>query len=177
MSAASTDKTKMRRWSRVQNLAVGMAVIAFALLVGTVGVVVFVPGLNGDESIGPFIGWTVGTGIVLLVAAAFVEIHAQDRIREARFAAGHRSAGMVDDVIEEPASEVGGFSTFTLMITAEVPGQVNIRRRLYSHHYPAGPDAREGQTVVFRHSTLDPDDLDDVLFERFAGAGQKGRGR
>lgn len=179
MSRATDPETlaRIRRWSRIQNLAVGMALVGIAVPVVTLGVVALVPELNSNERIAPFIWSILGTAAVLLVAGAFLEIHAQDRLREIKFAAGCRSVGMVDEVIEEPPSEVGGSSTFTLMINAELPGQVKIRRRLYSQDYPSGPDARAGQILIFRHTTLDPDDLDDVLFVKFAGTGQKERGR
>lgn len=175
-ATAPEIRALVRRWSRRQNLAVGMALVGIALPVVTLGVVALVPRLNGDESIGPFIWSILGVAVVLLVGAAFLESHAQDRLREAKFAGGYRSAGMVDRVVEEPSSEVGGLSTHMLLITAELPGQGTIRRRLYSSEYPAGPDARVGQTMIFRHVTLDPDDLQDVLFVRFTGTAQKERG-
>lgn len=179
MSPATTPgiRALVRRWSRQEHLAAGMALVGIALPLVTLGVVALVPRLNGDESIAPFIWSMLGAAAVLLVAAAFLEIHAQDRLREAKFAGGYLSAGMVDEVIEEPSSEVGGSSTSMLLVTAELPGQVRIRRRLYSSDYPAGPGARVGQTMIFRHVTVDPDDLQDVLFVRFMGTAQKQRGR
>lgn len=172
----SETQTRLLRWSRIQNLAVGMALVGIVVPVVTVGVLALGPQLNSDQSIAPFIWSIFGTAAVLLVTAAFVEIHAQDRIREITFAAGYRSVGMVVDVIEEPASDVGGMATFTLMIAAELPGQLRIRRKLYSSQYPAGAGIQIGQAMIIRHVTVDPDDLGDVQFVRFAGTGQKERG-
>ena len=174
MTPGSTPETqaRIRRWSRIQNLAVGMALIGIVVPVVTMGVVALTPHLNNDQSLAPVIWSILGTSAVLLVAAVFLEIYAQDRLRDITFAAGYRSVGMVDDVIEEPASDIGGPATFTLMITAEPPGQAKIRRRLYSPQYPAGSDPYVGQAMIFRHVIVDPDDLGDVLFVRFAGAGQ-----
>ncbi|UED86287.1 hypothetical protein [Streptomyces profundus] len=180
MSAAKTPETpetkaRARRWSRVERFAVRMTFVAIGLPPVALGVAVLLH-MNGDDSAFGVVWWVVGAAAVVLVAAAFLEIHAQGHLTEAKFAAGYLSAGMVDEVIEEP-SEVLAPSTLTLMITAELPGRVRIRRRLDSSMYQAGPGARVGQTMIFRHNTLDPDDLGDVVFVRFTGMVQKRRRR
>lgn len=172
MSGEQTSETqaRARRWFRRERLAAGIALVGIALPFVTLLLGVLLTNVNGDGSFVPFFWWAVGAAAVLLVVAAVLEVHAQGRLGEAKFADGYTSAGMVDEVIEEPSSEIGGISTSTIMITAEVSGQVTIRRRLYSPEYPAGPGTRVGQTMIFRHTTLDPDDLQDVRFVRFVGA-------
>lgn len=175
MSAKEHTK-RIRRWSRLQNVAIALAVIGFALPVTMIVVLLLVPALNSDQSIGPLIGVTMGGGVALLIVAAVLETEAQSRLRNARFAAGRTSAGRVELVDEEPSTEVGGFTTYTLMIVSDAPGRVKLHRRLFSSHYP--PDARVqvGQIVLFRHAGDDPDDLDDIRFVRFAGLDPAHRG-
>lgn len=173
MSTATAQelRARIRRWSRIQNLAAGMALVGIALPFAALGIALLVQHGTGDDSVFPVVIWTIWVGLALLVVGAFLETEAQDRVREARFAAGYKSAGMVDFRNEEPSSEIGGRDTFTLVISADFPGQEKIHRRLYSQGYPADADVHVGQVVVFRHTNHDPDDLDDIQFVRFAGVG------
>lgn len=171
MSTATSQelRARIRRWSRIQNLAGGMALVGIALPFATFGIALLVQQVTGDDSVFPVLVWMIWVGLALLVVGAFLETEAQDRVREARFAAGYKSAGMVEFRNEEPSSEIGGRDTYTLVIRADVPGQEKLHRRLYSQDYPADADVHVGQVVVFRHTNHDPDDLDDIQFVRFAG--------
>ncbi|MGV0804276.1 hypothetical protein [Mycolicibacterium setense] len=173
MSTATAQElqARVRRWSRIQSLAAGMALVGIALPFATLGIALLVQQVTGDDSVFTVLIWTTWAGLALLVVGAFLETEAQDRVRESRFAAGYKSTGMVDFRNAEPSSEIGGRDTFTLVISADFPGQEKIHRRLYSQDYPADADVHVGQVVVFRHTNDDPDDLDDIQFVRFAGIG------
>ena len=173
MSSAPPEElqARIRRWSRIQNLAGAMALVGIALPFATFGIAVLVQQVTGDDSVFPVLVWMIWVGLALLVVGAFLETEAQDRVREASFAAGYKSVGMVEFRNEEPSSDIGGRDTYTLVISADVPGQDKFHRRLYSQDYPADADVHIGQIVVFRHTNHDPDDLDDVQFVRFAGIG------
>ncbi|MEW2478350.1 hypothetical protein AB0876_02050 [Mycobacterium sp. NPDC049093] len=175
MSTATPEElqARIRRWSRIQNLAGTMALVGIALPFVTFGIALLVQQVTGDDSVFPVLIWMIWVGIALLVVGAFLETEAQDRVREARFAAGYKSAGMVEFRNEEPSTDIGGFDTFTLVISAEMPGQEKLHRRLCSQDYPADADVHVGQVVVFLHTNHDPDDLDDIQFVRFAGGRKK----
>lgn len=155
-----------RRWSLLHHVAMGVVILGFAVPIGAIVVVGSVPSLNSDQNLGPVLGWAIGAGVLFLIAGNMLEGQAQGRMRAERFAGGCNSVGIVEFVNEEP-NEVGGISTFTLVISVEISESVRIYRRLYSNGYPADSRAQLGQSVIFRHATLDPDDLEDIQFGAF----------
>ncbi|MEU3053648.1 hypothetical protein [Streptomyces griseus] len=90
----------------------------------------------------------------------------QARPKEEPFTEGHFAVGMIEDVIEDGPGEVEGPDT--LIIGADVPAHVRLRRRVASP-LPAPGTGRGlvGRTVLFRHRTHDPDDVDDVRVVRW----------
>ncbi|MFJ4707646.1 hypothetical protein ACIP6I_22725 [Streptomyces anulatus] len=88
------------------------------------------------------------------------------RPKEGRFAEGHLAAGVIEDSIEESPGEVQGRDT--LIISADVPGHGVLRRRVTCPlSTPGNGRGLVGQTIVFRHTTHDPDDEDDMLVIRW----------
>lgn len=170
MRTASRElQERIRRWSRVQNLAGGIAIVGIVLPFITAGIALLVQHITGDDGVFSGLAWAIFTGLVLLIVGSFLETEAERRVRDARFAGGHKSVGMVELVDEEPPSEIGGRDTFTLVISAARPGQATLRRRLYSQSYPSDARVQVGQIVIFRHTTADPDDMHDIQFVKFAG--------
>lgn len=159
-------RRRILRWSRVESLAAWMGVTGIAVPVATFGIGLLLVDPNSDGGgFLPMLGSAAGLGVLLLVASVALEVHARQQLLEARFADGYLSVGTVDEVIDVPTE---GESLSTLMITLTSPtARPRIRRELDSTMHPSGPSARLGGTVLFRHNTLDPNDLEDVLFVRF----------
>ncbi|WP_235737886.1 hypothetical protein [Nocardioides alcanivorans] len=105
------------------------------------------------------------TVVLVLVCAAFGS-HAGGRLDEARFRDGHESVGRIDEVITHSSGE--SVDNYDLLVSAVLPDSVTIHRKIW---FGAGDfsDADVGQAVRFRHNTLDPDDLEDVLFGGWHG--------
>ena len=76
---------------------------------------------------------------------------------------GHLAVGTIDDAIEEsPGSDVVGPDT--LIISADVPGHGVLHRKVPCPLPVPGSGRRlVGQIVPFRHTTFDPDFVDDAL--------------
>uniref|UniRef100_A0AAU3GPZ0 Uncharacterized protein n=1 Tax=Streptomyces sp. NBC_01401 TaxID=2903854 RepID=A0AAU3GPZ0_9ACTN len=87
------------------------------------------------------------------------------RPREERFADGHFAAGVIEYSIEEAPGEVQGPDT--LVISADVRGQVFRRRVTCPLPTPGRGRGLVGQPVGFRHTTEDPDDMEDVFVVRW----------
>ncbi len=84
-----------------------------------------------------------------------------------QLAEGHLTVGVIDDAIEEdPGCDVQGPDT--LIISADMPGLGVIHRRI-SCPLPMPGHGRGliGQAVGFRHSTHEPDFVNDVLVVRW----------
>ncbi|RII20510.1 hypothetical protein DSC45_04720 [Streptomyces sp. YIM 130001] len=86
---------------------------------------------------------------------------------EEQLAGGHLAVGVIDDAIEDgPGSDVQGSDT--LVISAEVPGQVTLHRRVTCPLPMPGSGRRlVDRTITFRHATLDPCFVNDVLVVRW----------
>ena len=85
---------------------------------------------------------------------------------QAEFARGHLTAGMIEDAVEDAPGEAQGADT--LVISAEVPGHEILRRQVMCPlPSPGSGRGLVGRTIGFRHTTLDPDFVDDVLVARW----------
>jgi hypothetical protein len=112
-------------------------------------------------------GWVFGGLIAFLAVAALLHGHAQHGREEALYADGRVSLGRVVEVITHP-QDADGFTTYSLMVSAELPGSVTLRREIVMDHERHAPGEWLGRPVRFRHNTCDPDELQDVLLTRFA---------
>lgn len=85
------------------------------------------------------------------------------RKSEEQLAEGHLAVGTIDDAIEEsPGSDVVGPAT--LIIIADVPGHGILRRRAPCPlPMPCSGHRLVGQSVPFRHTTFDPDFVNEAL--------------
>ncbi len=81
------------------------------------------------------------------------------------FTNAHVSEGLIEEVTEVRSSNDDGSTSYYFMLTvsAAVEGGPAIRRHctVDGDH----PRPQIGQTLRFRHTTLDPDDLEDALFD------------
>jgi len=126
-----------------------------------------------DET-GPSWAWffvALGITCVLFLVGAALADHGKGRRLRALYADGQASVGRLDDVIVHPG---GGDdqTTYEFLISAELAGladadSVPLRRRLYWGEESGwvSPERWIGRRIRFRHNTLEPDDLYDVLFD------------
>ena len=83
-------------------------------------------------------------------------------------AEGHLALGVIDAAIEDgPSGEQG---SDLLIIKADVPGHGTLRRRVWCPlEQPGAGRQLIGQGITFRHTTDDPDFVNDVLVVRWPG--------
>lgn len=166
MAAARTPETRacIRRWSKIEAVAVITTLAGIALLIlapfASVAVAVWTSVADIDR---PDLYWWIwGVTGVVAVGGVIVAMIASGHRQQACYADGRIAVGTVERAIEHPGS--GDDQTwFDLRISAGLPGGTTLRRRL--HLDGEGLDRRIGDRVRFRHNTLGPDDLDDILFD------------
>ncbi|MEU2946555.1 hypothetical protein ABZ617_11055 [Nocardiopsis alba] len=86
---------------------------------------------------------------------------------EEQLAEGHLAVGMIDEAIEDtPGSDVQGPDT--LVISAEAPGGGRLQRTA-ACPLPISGNGRRlvGQAIGFRHTTFEPDHVNDILVVRW----------
>jgi len=166
MAAARTSETRgrIRRWSKAETVAVLMMLAGVALLILAMfaSVAVAIWSSVTDAGHAGFYWWIWGVAIGVTVLGAVGSLIATKKRQTACFADGRVAEGTVERAIEHPGS--GDDQTwFDLRISAELPDGTTLRRRL--HVQGDGFEQRAGRPVRFRHNTLDPDDLDDLLLD------------
>ncbi|MEU3053650.1 hypothetical protein [Streptomyces griseus] len=167
-TATPGTRTRIRRWSRMETVGVVATLAAVPLLLlAPLAMLAFaiwfsVAGIGRTDVYWWLWGITVG---VPLVGGILMAI-GSDRRLAACFADGYVSTGRVDRVIECPGSG-DDTTSYELRVSAELPGGVVLRRKVYQEGY--SPLRRVGGPIRFRHNTLDPEDLHDVLFDGFPG--------
>ncbi|WP_308251019.1 hypothetical protein [Streptomyces anulatus] len=174
MAKARTPETRkrIRRWSRMEKTGVVAALAGVSLLVlapfATLALAIWfsIAGIDRTEAY----WWLWGIAVGVPLAGGTLMAMGSDKRLAACFADGYVSTGRVDRVIECPG---GGDDTtsYELRVSAELPGGVVLRRKVYREG--ASPLRRVGGPIRFRHNTLDPEDLHDVLFGGFPGAETK----
>ncbi|MBM7368707.1 hypothetical protein [Gordonia hydrophobica] len=148
-------RARIRYWSRRAGASFAALILA---VVGGIAFVVW--GVVTQHASGvTFWGLVAGTVILILVCFAYSS-HADGRLTEARFADAHVTIGRVSRVVCRPGVE--GPDSYDVEVTAELPGPITLRRELRDFHIMCSV----GDTIEFRHTVLDPDDVDDVHFER-----------
>ncbi|SHI67072.1 hypothetical protein SAMN05421803_101890 [Nocardiopsis flavescens] len=175
MNTASTDgrdraptprtRTRIRRWSRWQDVSAVVLLIGTVVFVAAipVGIWLWIAGTDRPE----VFYWLCGSGVGVLLIGTAIDAVSGPRLADARFADGHRTVGVIEEVVELPWNDVDGNPTFDLAVRATPPGRAVLRRTL---HWGAGdasgPDEGwVGRAVRLRHNTCDPDDRSDVLFD------------
>ncbi|WP_353115171.1 hypothetical protein [Microbacterium sp.] len=166
MAAARRPETRarIRRWSKVETVAVFvmLAGIALLLVAPFASIAVAIWNAVTDVERTYLYWWIWSVPGIFALGGVVVAVVASSRREWACFADGHVAVGTVERAIEHPGS--GDDQTwFDLRITAELPGGTAMRRRL--HLEGEHLDRRVGRPVRFRHNTLDADDLDDLLFD------------
>lgn len=158
MRRARTPETRasIRRWNRWTNFffwgGVLLVLGGFAFIVWSVAA----------DRHGGLAFWGVITGTVALVLVCVVcGSRTGSRLIEARFADGRESVGTIVEVTTNPG--IDGPDTYDILVTASVSGTVIHRKidGLLVGHF--------GDRIRFRHNTIDPEDLDDVLFAGWNG--------
>lgn len=102
---------------------------------------------------------------VLIPAGILGGLYCGHRRYRARFTNAHVSEAPIEEVTEVRRTHDDGSVSryFMLIVSVAVEGGPAIRR-----HCTVGgdhPRPRIGQTLRFRHTTLDPDDLENALFD------------
>ncbi|WP_326700370.1 hypothetical protein OG909_25640 [Streptomyces sp. NBC_01754] len=157
---------------RVFGVLVAVAVGLCALMVAaSICLAVFQSKLAGRTTW--FWATTIGTllAFALLAMATRLWIAANNRRVDAMYADGRESVGTVVKVVEDDDRDPDTGPYYDITVTAAVAGTVSIRRVTRRAEAP-----RIGQRLRFRHNTLDPEDLDDVLFVGFVNEDGRGRG-
>ncbi|AXK35348.1 hypothetical protein DVA86_24580 [Streptomyces armeniacus] len=168
------SRARIRRWSRVETIGVlvalgGLAALFIAPIV-TLALAIWsaIAGIDRTD----VYWWLWGVAISVSTLGAIIMTVGSRRRLYSCFADGHVSTGRVDRVIEKPA--VGDDQAwYDLRVSAELPGGVVLRRRLYRDGND--PRRRIGEPIRFRHNTLDSDDLHDALFDGWPGGTKDGR--
>ena len=158
---------------RRTSLPIGIRLQAVLLKVWHVAIVVAVVGgpfvpvtimvISDVDYFGTIFGWQLGGTAVLVLGALAVGGRLDRNVQEARFAQGRRSIGRIVEVITEHVYDGESEGRYVLVISAQVPGPMTLHRRIVWSAY--GPAPRIGETVRFRHNTVDPENRDDVLFD------------
>ncbi|MDV3123875.1 ABC transporter permease [Mycobacterium sp. 21AC1] len=140
----------------------GVGAIACLVLAG-IGVLGAVPLMVlGSGDLGGLPGLGAAAVFVLLPAGIIGAIYCGHKRYRASFANAHVSEGAIAEVSEVRNSEDNSYY-FMLTVSAATEDGPIIRR-----HCTMGgkhPRPEIGQTLRFRHTTLDPDNLEDALFD------------
>lgn len=155
---AKTPETRasIRRWNGWTNFFFWAGVL---LVLGGIAFIVWSVATDRDDGL---VFWAVIAGAVVLIGACVVwGSRAGARLTEARFADALDSIGTI--VEATMYSNPDGPDSCDVVIAAPVSGVV-IRRRLNDRILGS-----VGDTIRFRHNTLDPEDLDDILFVEMNG--------
>ncbi|BFP50773.1 hypothetical protein SCMC78_05800 [Streptomyces sp. CMC78] len=174
MSKARTPaaRSRIRRWARAETAGAVAALIDIALLVlAPIATLAFAIWFSvADIGRTDVYWWLWGIAVgVPLVGGTLMAVGGHRRLA-ACFADGYVSRGRVDRVIECPGSG-DDTTSYELRVSAELPGGGVLRRKVYRDG--SSPLRRVGGPIRFRHNTLDPEDLHDVLFDGFPGTEKK----
>lgn len=171
LARARTSETtaRIRRWARRERIATRIMIASLIAVcawpVAGVAHLVWTMVRGEEQSFAPW-GWTFLALMVFVAIAVLLHSIAQHHRERAVYADGQISLGRVVEIITLPPDS-DGFTTYRLMVSAELPGSVMLRREIREGHKRHAPDKWEGKAVRFRHNTLDPDDLQDILFTEF----------
>ncbi|MFI1463232.1 hypothetical protein [Nocardia carnea] len=166
MAKARTPETcaRIRRWSRLEAIGVMAALAGLVVLVtapiATVALIIwfYVSGIDRIDVY--WLLWSVAIGVPLV--GGILMTVGSSRRRAACFADGYVSTGRVDRVIEQRT--VGDDQAwYELGVSAVMPDGEVLHRKVYRDGND--PSRRIGRPIRFRHNTLDPDVLHDVLFD------------
>lgn len=111
-------------------------------------------------------GWLHGVGaatlLVVIPAGILGAIYCGHRRYRASFNNAHVSEGAITEITEVRSADDNSYY-YRLTVSVEVEGGRTICR----HCTMGGNNPRPeiGQTLRFRHTTLDPENLDDALFD------------
>ncbi|MFI6346411.1 hypothetical protein [Streptomyces sp. NPDC050560] len=171
MSWARTPGTRarIRRWARIETVGMMLILTGIVLLLlapfASIALAIW-SSISGVSHAGPH-WWIWGTTIGVPAVGLTANLVATGRRQAACFADGQVCEGTVDRAIEHPGSG-DDHTWYDLRISAALPDGVTLRRRLHleGHRW----DQRVGRSVRFRHNTLGPEDLDDVMLVGWPGA-------
>lgn len=174
MASARTpeSRARIRRWSRVESIGLVVALAGLALLVvaliATIVVAVWFD--LGGIDLADVYRWLWGVAVgVTLVGAITLAVGSRRRLT-ACYADGYVTTGRIDRVIEQPADDQVWYKFW---FSAGFPNGIVLHRIVSGNDND--PSLHIGRLIRFRHNTLDPDDLDDALFDGWpddARAGQ-----
>lgn len=178
MASARTAGTRarIRCWARVETISVVLMLASFtALMIApfvTLALAIWFSVARIDRT--DVYWWLWGINLSVLAVGAIASAISSEKRRQACFADGYASLGRVDEVIEHPGS--GEEQTwYEVFVSTELQERLVLRRNLYWPDDGNDPRRLIGRPISFRHNTLDPGDVHDVLFDGLPGVGRKSR--
>ena len=172
-SRAKTPQTRarIRRWSRIENIAIGILLVGMALFVLMILVSIAlaiwfeIAGIDRDD----VYMWGFGIAPCVVIPGAITEIIATGRLDKAKWADADTAIGVVDSVTSRPEVDAEGATAtvYRVCVTAQISGGITLCRHLEGGESENGgpDDTWIGRNVRFLHNTLDPSDLSDARFE------------
>lgn len=159
MGLAITPETRalIRRWARIERVLGVMVAVDAGLCALMLAVSIYLSVFREDLIGHLWWLWPAVVGVLLVFLVPWFA--ANNKRVDAMYADGRESVGTVT---EADYNDPDPGPSYDLTITAAVSGNRSIRRVTRRDEAP-----RVGQQVRFRHNTLDPEDLEDVLFVGF----------
>jgi len=154
MARAKTPETResIRRWSRWCHFYFWIGV-----LLVIAGITFIAWSVNTERDHGPGFWGGIAVAVVLVgVCVGFGE-RAAGRLNEALWADAHVSVGTVEKVVKHSTEGPDLYDVVVNSSISDSPFRREISGLLASYNV--------GDQIRFKHHTLDPDDLDDVLFD------------
>ena len=158
---AKTPETRasIRRWSRRSDIFFWIGVL---LVIG--GITFIAWSVSTERHDGAAFGGGITVAVVLVSVCVGFGSHASGRLSQAIYADAYVSVGTVKEVVKH-STEVSDM--YDVVVNASVSGSV-IRREITGILAPTDV----GEQIRFKHNTLDPEDLNDVLFDGWHGQGR-----
>ncbi|MGA5545649.1 ABC transporter permease [Mycobacterium sp. NPDC051198] len=143
----------------------GVGAIACLVLAGIGVLCAFLPiffDVTGPRELGWLQGLCMASVFGIIPAGIIGAIFCSHKRYRASFTKAHVSEGGITEIAKVRNSDDDSYY-YRLTVSAEVDGGQTIRR-----HCTVGGQTRRpeiGQTLRFRHTTLDPENLEDALFD------------
>ncbi|MFD0556454.1 hypothetical protein FB566_1694 [Stackebrandtia endophytica] len=154
MARAKTPQTRasIRRWSLWSDFYFGIGV-----LLVIAGITFIAWSVNTERHDGPVFWGGIVVAVVLVGVCVGFGSHASSRLSEALWAEAHVSIGTVEKVVKYSTE---GPDLYDVVVNSSLTDSP-FRREITGQLGPTDV----GDQIRFKHHTLDPDDLGDVLFD------------
>lgn len=146
------NRASIRRWSLWSDFYFWIGV-----LLVIAGITFIAWSVNTERHDGPVFWGGIVVAVVLVGVCVGFGSHASGRLSEALWAEAHVSVGTVEKVVKHSTEGPDLYDVVVNSSLTDSPFRREITGQL-------GP-TNVGDQIRFKHHTLDPDDLDDVLFD------------